>query len=104
MSASRPRRVADPVRDVSWMTEAACVGKDPELFHPCGTSGPASQQERDAKKVCAGCPVARACLAWSLAMGLDSGIFGGLNELERRELARHYRRVLAGAAREQVAS
>lgn len=91
MSTTRPRKVDDPARDVSWMKQAACVGQDPETWHPVGTSGPAVQQEQVAKQVCDGCSVARACLAWSLLMGLEHGIYGGLNAEERRSVKQQLR-------------
>lgn len=93
----RPVHVDDPARDVAWMVDAACAGSDSETFFPTGTTGPALSQEAEAKRICSGCPVARTCLAWSLRMRLDHGVFGGLNETERREVSRHYSRERATA-------
>lgn len=95
--ALRPLPVDDAVRESEWMPLAACIGQDPEMWHPVGSSGPALVQEQAAKAVCSGCPVAGSCLSWSLAMRLEHGIFGGLNADERRV-------VRARASRERVAS
>jgi WhiB family redox-sensing transcriptional regulator len=56
------------------------------LFFPVGTSGPALAQTKEAKAVCHRCPVASKCLAWALESGVDDGVFGGLDEHERRTL------------------
>ena len=71
-----------------WQQRAACRGEDPELFFPPGTTGPALQQIEAAKQVCRRCEVAGSCLDWALRSGQDAGIWGGLDELERRTLRR----------------
>lgn len=43
-------------------------------------------REARAKKVCAACPVATECLEHALRAGEVHGIWGGLNEVERRNL------------------
>lgn len=43
-----------------WMADAACAQADPELFHPDGKA-----PNRDAKRVCARCPVQPQCLAYA---------------------------------------
>lgn len=50
-----------------------------------------SQTER-AKTVCHGCPVRAECLEWSLVTAQDAGVWGGLDEDERREIRRERRR------------
>jgi len=67
---------------------AVCRDEDPELFFPVGTSGPAVEQEAEAKAVCHRCPVAAECLAFALETGQDHGVFGGMSETERRQLRR----------------
>lgn len=74
--------------DWRWRRWAACRGEDPELFFPIGTAGPALRQAAEAKAVCGQCTVALSCLAWALSNGQDSGIWGGLDEEERRALRR----------------
>lgn len=69
-----------------WRNRAACRREDPEVFFPLG-SGPASDFDRaTAKRICLGCPVRTECLEFALAHGLGHGIFGGLDEHERRNL------------------
>ena len=80
------------------MPRARCVGEDPELFFPVGTSEPAMAQLEVAKAVCRGCPVRDDCLEWSLATCQDAGVWGGLDEEQRREIRRARRRRSAAAA------
>lgn len=79
--------------DVRVLDSAACVGVDPVVFFPVSTSDSAYE---DARKVCAGCPIVRECLAAAmrsetLANGKPLvyrfGMFGGLTPRERVELA-----------------
>lgn len=73
---------------MSWYQYAACQGEDPELFFPVGESGPAQLRLRQAKRVCASCPVQSLCLEWAILAGVDHGVWGGLSEDERRQLRR----------------
>ncbi|MBO0847844.1 MAG: WhiB family transcriptional regulator [Pseudonocardia sp.] len=73
---------------MDWRQRASCRNEDPELFFPVGTSGPALLQVAEAKAVCQSCPVADECLMFALRNGADAGVWGGLSEDERRELAR----------------
>jgi WhiB family redox-sensing transcriptional regulator len=73
---------------VNWVHRGACVGSEPELFFPIGSSGPALRQVEDAKQVCRQCAVADACLQWALQTGQDAGVWGGMSEDERRALKR----------------
>ncbi|MER5968258.1 WhiB family transcriptional regulator [Streptomyces sp. NPDC002055] len=73
---------------MNWRQSAACIDEDPELFFPIGTSGPAALQAEEAKTVCARCPVTEQCLEWALENNQDSGVWGGLEENERRALRR----------------
>lgn len=72
--------------DMDWRDRAACLGEDPELFFPIGTTGPGLRQVAQAKSVCRGCPVAVECLAWALDTDQRQGVWGGLSEDERLEL------------------
>ncbi|MGH8904532.1 MAG: WhiB family transcriptional regulator, partial [Egibacteraceae bacterium] len=47
---------------MNWRDKAMCLGEDPELFFPIGTTGPAVDQADWAKAICADCPVRDACL------------------------------------------
>jgi WhiB family redox-sensing transcriptional regulator len=71
----REHRVGD------WIDEAACAGADPELFFPKKNDGPA----REAKAVCASCPVREACRDYAVRSPVMlAGVWGGTTESERR--------------------
>jgi WhiB family redox-sensing transcriptional regulator len=55
-----------------------------------------------AKAVCDGCDVRAACLEWSLATYQDAGVWGGLDEEERREIRRARRRAAGTGALSSV--
>ena len=86
---------------MGWIVGAACIGEDPDLFFPVGSGPPALEQVDRAKAICGGCPVRPDCLEWSLATCQDAGVWGGLDEEERREIRRARRR--AGGPRREVA-
>lgn len=65
----------------SWQEQALCRSADPDVFFPI-----TGHQATDAKRVCAQCLVRTDCLDCALAIGETHGIWGGLSELERREL------------------
>lgn len=67
---------------------AACRDEGPELFFPVGRPGMAANVEQiaEAKAVCRRCPIAAACLTWALETRTDTGVFGGMDETERRAL------------------
>jgi len=74
---------------LDWRQCAACRDEDPDLFFPAGTFGAANRlQVGQAKAVCRRCPVVDECLVQALESGEDFGVWGGLDELERRELSR----------------
>jgi WhiB family redox-sensing transcriptional regulator len=64
-----------------WTDHAACRGERTAVFYP-----EHGQTHRHAKRICAGCPVRQICLGVALANGEAFGVWGGLNELERRQL------------------
>jgi WhiB family redox-sensing transcriptional regulator len=78
--------------DTWWVPLARCVGEDPDLFFPTGTSDDAVRQTGAAKGICGRCTVRDACLEWSLTTCQDAGVWGGLDEEERREIRRARRR------------
>jgi len=86
------RRFRHDPDEMSWITDAVCIGEDPELFFPVGSTPPALEQVERAKAICARCPVRPACLEWSLVTCQDAGVWGGLDEEERREIRRARRR------------
>jgi WhiB family transcriptional regulator, redox-sensing transcriptional regulator len=62
----------------------------------------ALRQTANAKAVCTGCPVRADCLEWSLQTCQDAGVWGGLDEEERRVIRRARRRE-AAETRELIA-
>lgn len=64
-----------------WIDDAACTQVDPELFFPSTEDN--WQPTRDAKRICAGCPVAAQCLADTPAWDRWS-VRGGTTGTERR--------------------
>jgi WhiB family redox-sensing transcriptional regulator len=70
---------------LAWATRAACKGRDLGLFF-----SDAEQKVKQAKAICAACPVRTACLNEALraeATTSGAGIFGGLTSDERTQLA-----------------
>jgi WhiB family redox-sensing transcriptional regulator len=78
--------------DNAWRQAAACRGRDSELFFPIGKTGPAVAQIQRAKAICAGCASRPDCLAFALDTRQPYGIWGGLDEDERRALRSQRRR------------
>jgi WhiB family redox-sensing transcriptional regulator len=74
--------------DYSWRTRAICRDTDPDLFFPVGTTGQALVQIARAKEVCGECPVQNDCLEYALETNQDAGIWGGLDEEQRRNIRR----------------
>jgi WhiB family redox-sensing transcriptional regulator len=65
------------------------VDAQPDLFHPDGDAGVAVLLVAEAKLWCRRCPVQERCLAEALERGEPYGVWGGMDEQERRELLRH---------------
>lgn len=89
MSVTRPVTAAPPPQitpiagGAGWKSRAACGSADPELFY---AEDPDSIAR--AKSVCGRCPVRSDCLESALANGEQLGVWGGLDENERRQLRR----------------
>jgi hypothetical protein len=65
-----------------------CQFESPEIFF-----SDTKAERAYAKQVCAGCPIRVRCLSWALDMETGGvtgrwGIYGGLDEAERAQLAR----------------
>ncbi len=74
--------------ETTWHADAACAScADAVNFFP--TRG---ESARDAKAVCAACPVREPCLEFALATRMRFGVWGGLSERERRAVIRERRR------------
>lgn len=76
--------------DEVWQLKAACRGPQAAIFFP-----PAHFERKDekearearAKAICATCPVKRPCLDYAIRIREPHGIWGGLNEVERKQHA-----------------
>lgn len=53
---------------------------------------------RQAKKICASCPVQAECLEWALGIPEQAGIVGGTTERERRTIRNQRKEAKRGAA------
>jgi WhiB family redox-sensing transcriptional regulator len=72
-----------------WHTRAACRGPQAEVFFPPPENERKEERigrEREAKAICRTCSVRKACLNYAIRIREPHGIWGGLNELERRVL------------------
>jgi len=86
--------------DMTWRNGAACLDESPELFFPIGNTGPALRQIEEARAVCRRCEAVEACLEWAMESGQDTGVWGGLSEVERHALKRRKARVRRASPRE----
>jgi WhiB family redox-sensing transcriptional regulator len=68
-----------------WADLALCKETDPDAFFP---ESEKDGSAREAKRICARCPVRVDCLEYALANDERYGIWGGLSERERRALKR----------------
>lgn len=86
------------------MSGARCIGEDPDLFFPVGTSEESLAQTERARSICDACPVRPECLEWALVTCQDAGVWGGLDEEQRREIRRARRREAAAATAGHLAA
>jgi WhiB family redox-sensing transcriptional regulator len=75
-----------PINSRNWRHYAECLDHNPELFFPVGTTGPAVEQTKKAKAVCAECPVIDWCREWAINTAQEFGIWAGMDEGEPRRL------------------
>jgi WhiB family redox-sensing transcriptional regulator len=81
--------VAAQTTELEWQIRAACRGPQAVMFFPPSTlerRDEKADRERRAKAICSTCSVKRDCLGYALRIREPHGIWGGLNELERRSL------------------
>jgi WhiB family redox-sensing transcriptional regulator len=69
-----------------WHGRGLCIGDDPDVFFP-SHGDPGTQ----ARQICAACAVRDDCLKFAIDAG-EFGIWGGLDQDERRKLRRRQRR------------
>ena len=77
--------------DTSWRSNAECRGENAVFFF--APSHFERKPEKDlregtARALCRRCKVKQACLDYSIEVEEGHGIWGGLNELERKRLLR----------------
>ena len=92
-------RLSDPSHDAwDWQSRGACRGSDLAVFfHPEFERGEnRARRTAQAKALCAACPVIARCRDHALTVQEPYGTWGGLDELERREMIKKLRRT--GAA------
>jgi len=73
----------------AWYLKALCRGPQAVVFFP--PNQPEGKDERlgreaAAKQMCALCPVQRPCLDYAIRIREPHGIWGGLNEVERKQI------------------
>jgi WhiB family redox-sensing transcriptional regulator len=72
-----------------WQIKASCRGPQATVFFPPSHSERKDERlsrERAAKAICKTCPVRRECLDYAIRIREPHGIWGGLNEVERKQL------------------
>lgn len=72
-----------------WQTQSLCRGNHAHLFFPPSTFERKDDRERResrAKAICRVCPVVDDCRRHSLSIREQFGIWGGMTEVERREI------------------
>jgi WhiB family redox-sensing transcriptional regulator len=75
--------------DETWQTKAACRGPQAAVFVPPSQferKDEKLEREERAKEICQGCSVREPCLDYAVSIREPHGIWGGLNELERKQL------------------
>ena len=77
--------------DEGWRQLAACRGEDAAWFFAPSYFERREEKEareRKAKALCARCAVREECLEYALRIRENHGVWGGLNEMERRAVLR----------------
>ena len=74
---------------MEWQIKAACRGPQAAVFFPppqFERKDEKQERERRAKEICVSCSVRKECLEYALRIKEPHGIWGGLNESERKNL------------------
>lgn len=74
----------------SWQLKAACRGPHSDVFFPpthAERKDEKLQREERAKAICRTCSVRGECLEYAIRIHEPHGIWGGLNEMERKQVA-----------------
>jgi WhiB family redox-sensing transcriptional regulator len=72
------------------MDRAACATTQKDVFYPDQIGVPEQKAYREARKICADCPVIRECLDYAMEVETDQarryGMFGGTTPRDRERL------------------
>lgn len=77
-----------PFADTAWMARGACLGQNAVFFPEQGGRANA----REAKAICAICPVLDDCLTHAVEQNVIHGIWGGTTPDERRPAQREFKK------------
>jgi WhiB family redox-sensing transcriptional regulator len=75
--------------DETWQVKAACRGPQAAVFFPPShfeRKDEKLEREVRAKAICETCSVREPCLSFAVKIREPHGIWGGLNELERKQV------------------
>lgn len=75
--------------DASWQVRGACRGPQASVFFPPSTferKDEKVEREARAKDICNTCPVRQPCLDYAIQIREPHGIWGGMNENERKQI------------------
>lgn len=73
----------------SWQLKAACRGPQATVFFPPShveRKDEKHSRESRAKQICGECVVRSQCLDYAIRIREPHGIWGGLNEVERKQI------------------
>lgn len=73
----------------SWQAKAACRGPQASVFFPPSHAERKDEKlarEARAKGICSECHVRADCLGYAIRIREPHGIWGGLNEVERKQM------------------
>jgi WhiB family redox-sensing transcriptional regulator len=73
----------------AWQLKASCRGPQAEIFFPpahAERKDEKLQREDRAKSICRTCAVRAECLDYAIRIHEPHGIWGGLNEMERKQM------------------
>lgn len=81
---------------MTWRDEAACRGRDPQLWFPVledhGRQRETQKVYCEALRICHTCAVQQACLEYALEARESFGMWGGKTRPERETILRQRRR------------
>lgn len=86
------------IDDSAWRAGAECRGESAVWFFPPNHFERKPEKdfrENNARALCRRCVVQQECLEYALVVEEPHGIWGGLNELERKRLLRRRRAAIA---------